>query len=559
MVYPDPLLGLNISNTSEFSECRFEEESDNVDGSEGVTIWDTDGIKFTKCHFYNLDSDGIVVYDAFASIVDANQFYDNNRGIASIATYPYSTHLEVGKLGITPNEFSGNKIHIDATASNKLGGLKIINNEFLGGEKGVYLEGPCNYFVEFNSFNSQPIGVTAVNTGIMNVFQDNSVLCNTFFCGIGNYFGGENRRVQLWSNTFQQNGSDIIVSEIASQMGAIRELQGTVGKPAGNCFSSPVAIADIATLGNTLLFRYYYRQESTCDEEPNSLGNYLKIQTSGTPPICEDLDGEGFTVPPTREDLTNVRSVVLAYAQQLNANPDNESALNALLDAQTRKERILKYLLDIALTAGDNTEAETLLTGENTDAGTQAVYGLKVNRGAYNEAKTMLSQMPASTQDEIWFKQVQEINIARLENGTNFSLTPAQTALLDLVANSESTVRVYAQGILTLLTGQRFERNVNVQSRKEQLNPGILIQPENLMSITPNPTKDQIQIELNNIAPENSNLSIIDQYGRIVYAQDISFLKSITIGLANQPDGIYFATVTLANGKMQQLRIVVSH
>jgi hypothetical protein len=558
MQYPDPSSNFTFSNKSKFLNCRFEEVGNTANpvvNSEGVTIWDTDGIEFQRCQFYNLDNDGILISDASAQIFNANQFYNNQKGISAMATYPFSTYLQIGRKDTIPNDFNNNKTHIDGRATNKLGGLKIVNNEFFGGDKGVYLEGPTNYFVEFNRFTGPAIGLTAVNTGIMNAFQENRVTCNGYNTGIGNYFAGENRQVQVLSNTFSNSGSDIIVSDFNTQAGAIRVNQGSgaIGA-AGNCFTTPIVNADIATLGNTLPFIYFFRQESTCDENPNTPGNYTKAFASKVID-CSTYLGSGFTEPPTRNDLVIIRNLVNNLEQQLSANPGTNNTQTSLLDAMSLKEATLRYLIEDALDQGDYTTAETLLNEENTVSAKHAVFGLKMNRGAFNEAKLVLRDLPSLTQDDIWFRGVQNINIARLELGDNFVLTSEQLGLLKDVAHSESGISVYAQSILTLLTGERFERNFGIQYRQQPEIKPFISKPT--VRISPNPAANTLNVDLGQTAPAGSWLTILDQLGRIVLHKDVSAQQAINIDVSGLLNGIYFVQTNLL-GDSQQLRVLIS-
>lgn len=565
MKYPNPLPKPLFINTSKFSECRFEEENDLVNGSEGVTIWDTDGIEFTKCHFKNLDSDGIVIGDAWAKVYDACKFQKNKRGILSTATYPYSAHIEIGSTSSTPNTFTENKIHIDATATNNLGGISIWNNNFTNGDKGVYLEGPCNYTIARNTFDNQVVGIHAVNTGSMNAFQDNFVQCNAFSDEMGVYFDGENRDVQILGNTFLNSNEDITVKQynlsgIGGAPGAIREKQGDLTKPTGNCFSS-ATIPDIVTTGNTVKFRYYHHAKAQpCLDVPNNPGNYQKVGTPGVSVDCSTLvDSSGIKgEPPTREDLTNIRNNIFTLEQQVTANPLDETLFSNLLDKKGEKEQILKSLLEQALSQKDYTEAESLLAGENSKAAKHVIFGLKLERGDYQDAKSYLLQLPSLEQEDIDFKTVQTINIDRLENGTDFLLTPETTSTLEQIAYGTTVCKVYAQAILTLLTGQRFEREALTSQRQKQITNN---EPKDigLMTIMPNPTQRVANILFKKEAPQNSVLVVVNQHGHIMSRYDISGQKQLLLDTETFANGIYFVKAILGTGASQQSKIVVTH
>jgi len=557
MRYPDPSANLGFVNKSKFTNCRFEEETSLLSGSsEGVTIWDTDGIRFEQCRFFNMDNDGIVTYDAGVTVVNDNQFVSNRRGVLNTATYPFAYFVQIGEYGSTPNYFEGNQIHVDAFASNKQGGIRVYNNQFFGGNTGVWLEGPTDFRVNDNSFDGQSLGVVAYSTGVQNLFLQNYVNCNDFKDEYGVVFAGENRRTQFLTNNFSNSDTDVYVSE-GNEAGAIRSSQGAFNKPAANCFTSPTQNADIFTDGSTLSFRYYYRLESACDENPNTPGNYTKSSANGFIGLCDQGEG-GFETPPTKDDLIAKRQQVATLTAQSQASPNDVGIEQSLLAAQGEKEAILKYLIGAALNSNNHTGAEQLLAEENTPAANQALYGLKLNRGAYTDAQVLLNAMPSATQDDIWFKQVQEVNLSRMQAGADYALSEAQKSLLNTVANSGSPVRGYAQGLLTLMTGQRFEREIPVSSRSKR---GVEIPAaakDALMSITPNPARGRFTVAFRQPVMEGTQIRVADFYGRIVYQQGIGNRAAVEVDAAQFSDGIYIVTVYQPGGQIHQQKVVIA-
>ena len=103
----------NFTNKSKFVNCTFDGNSTINATTVGVTIWATNGVTFNRCRFYNMEAEGLLVYDAGAIVKDGNDFQHNRRGISSKATYPFAAYLEVGDLSSDPNYFLDNWFHMN--------------------------------------------------------------------------------------------------------------------------------------------------------------------------------------------------------------------------------------------------------------------------------------------------------------------------------------------------------------------------------------------------------------------------------------------------------------
>jgi Subtilase family/Secretion system C-terminal sorting domain/Right handed beta helix region len=556
MQYPKPVFpSFTFKNKSKFSTVLFEETGDGVDNSEGVTIWDTDNISFDHCSFLNMDFEGIHTYDAGVKIIGSNQFEDNMTGVLSTATTTFGDKVEV----LDGNDFTDNEVHIDATAVSQSGGLTISSNTFIGGNFGVWLEGPTRYTVNSNIFSSVRTGVVAKSTGTFNYQQLNKIGCNRFGqCRQGILFDGENREVGFVSNVFDGLQEDVIVQE-GNETGAINENQGAFFDPAGNCFSSGT-ILDIKTIGNTVQFNYFHRgKQQTCDETPNNSGNYTAYLTNGEINNCE----RGQVPPGGKDDLIAKRLAVEELRVMLLEQPADSALAEQLRVAQNEQEEILKYLVDEAIELGDFLEAETLLLGENSAAAKYAVYGIRFKTGNFGGAQAMLNELPNESLDEIWFKSVQEINLMRVNYGPDFQLSPDQEQTLLDIALSESAVRGYAQGLLTFLTGRRFVRGFDNQERHESAerpeeNKATTQLP--FFTVMPNPADDQLVINLTNYK-ENEALTVVitDFLGQIIFNSKLVNQPSLSLSVGGWPIGSYFVTVRSSQQSAQQQKVIIQH
>ena len=516
--YPDPAAGLSFVNTSQFIRCEF--ANNNI----GITIWDTDGILFEECRFEANANQAITTYDAGITVRNRNQFVDNQgTSIHNRATYPFLQHPVVigsANADVLPNYFSGERDFIWSEASKPLAGLQIYNNEFFGssGVIGVWIDGPSFYEVRGNSFQNMSGGLLGILTGD-GTTQANLVECNTFLdvLGWGIGFHHENREVQFRGNQFTNVPTDFYLTGTDGLEGAIRIFQGVSNLPAGNCFTNPVQDADILTEGQTLTFSYHVRPNAPTCEIPVTPGNY--VVTSLFPLGEYDCSGWIGLVPEdtTEHWLDTIKLLMVDLEDQLQQDPGNQSLQLALLATKDEKAALLELLVTQKMEAGDFHGAESLIAAENTSGYDRMLFGMKLSREAFSEAQAVLNNLPTATQDDIWFKEVQQINLLRLQQGIEFALTPEQDALLHVVALSESPYRGYARAILSLLTGEQFEREMPVLFRshgKVQEKPALVSGLESI-KVVPNPATDQFKVVFGRGLGENAVLRLMDAQGRV--------------------------------------------
>lgn len=567
MQYPPPNAGYTFKNTSKFIDCLFTEASGDVDGSIGVTIWNTDGITFNRCNFQDLDWEGIITYDAGAIVKDGNNFLNNWRAITNTATYPFGTWLEVGDENgeLIPNYFeSPNRDFIYSSASNKWGGLKVFHNEFFGGLGGIgiWIDGPSQYQVGNNSFDGLSGAMMVINSGAKNEWKQNFIRCNAIQNTVwGIDFYGENRHAQFLGNQFQSVESDMVLRGDASNKGQIRPNQGGPGAPAGNCFDNSLG-GDIITESDatTVSFRYWTpRETSQPCLIPITPGNYTIQETFDEFPNCNELPGAIDN--PTEEDLGDIRLLVISLEGQLQQDPGNLTLESRLLEALYQKELLLGGLVQEKMEAGDYTGAEALLAQENTVEADYSLFGLKMERGAYTEAQSFLSTLPQTTQDETWFVQVQLINIQRLQYEETFQLSSQQEVLLNEVADSESPVRGYARAILMLLRDKHYESEHPLVERSayhiENEEPGA--EPTTKWTVAPNPANHSVRIDFGKEISKDAALVLTDIHGRIILQMDVPNVVNATIDAVGLPEGIYLAVLREHGKPTGQSRIVIQH
>lgn len=543
---------------------------------EGITIWETDGIEFDSCEIYAKGMQGIRTYDAGIKVHNGCDIQSNNIGISSYATYPMSYKSVIGTTA-AENNFYGNFYDVYASTATGWFGLynpdgkfsmDVINNNFEGSRYGVVLEGPSNFRIGGNKFVDVEISAWTANTGFNNVINQNLIGCNRIDArrNIGIIAIGQNREMQFLGNDFIGGWTparDFVLTNsfFPGNNGAIQALQGNPFAPADNCFSDPGAQIDIQTWGTTDLFTYYYESGEPpvdCDPEPLNLGNYAKNPVPGIYTVdCSKFGGlpaglEG----PRKEDLDTKRQQLQTLAPSILTDANAKVQYYQTL---AEKEAILKYLVSKALEEKDFTEAESLLTGEQSKAAQWAIFGLRMGRQDYVGAGQLLIQLPTEDVTDAQFRDIQLINLQRLQNPTGFELSAAQEAYLNSVADGYSPIRGYARGILGLLKDRvYFPDEYEIIEERSSLTERVAT---DVLKIYPIPASDQLVVTWPTL-PESSDaqIQVFDLLGRQHISQAIGAKETNRVlGVANLPEGVYFLVISDKGKVSHRAKFTVQH
>lgn len=563
-------------NKGYFFDCDFQQTDAPLQGLLGVRIDGTNGIEFKHCRFKGKQREGIRTFDASIKVTDGSEFAGNEYGISAHATIPMSSsNMDVSG----ESKFTDNEYHIYASLLNNIWGqtpegkfgLNIINNDFKGGQYGVVMVGASTFQIAGNLFQDMPMGTFAANTGLNNPFNNNFVACNRFRGGTsaGILAMGDNREMQFLGNAFEMAaGNDFVLMNSWIQAGAngrIRGSQGQFGSPADNCFTDPNAQNDILTFGLTNHFSYFVNSEAapTCLAEPETPGNYSKVFTPDLFPIVNCADFGGLppgAAPPIPGDLDTRRTQIQALLPFIATDSAAQANYYRLLQ---EKDFILRTLLREALNSGQYTTAEGYLAGEQTKGANQAIYGLKVRHKAYAEARNYLNALPVEDADDAWFNGVQQINLDRLEAVDSFSLTEVQTDYLVMVAESQSSVREYARGLLSLLKDIRYpvdDIEIGNPEERGQLVPVAAVQT-NRVKAAPLPASSQVHLSWPLVtASPDARLLVTDVFGRQATELHIAAGETAhTLDVSGFATGLYFVTVMYKGKPVYKGKFIVQH
>jgi hypothetical protein len=538
------------SNQSRFINCTID---GGTEGYAGVTIWATDGITFNRCRFYNMSQYGILAYDAGVIVKEANDFIGNRVGISSQATYPYSGFAVIGEFGVAPNYFYGNREHIVSNATAFGPGLSIINNEMFNAQvAAVRIVGPSQYDVINNQIAGAIVGLNLLRGGSLTWRLGNRVEDNTFSSFVGINAVGENREMQFLCNSFSSSLFDFrVLGDAFYGDGAIRAQQGNLGRAAGNCFTEPGQQIDILTLGPTLSFDYYVGSPLAC-KTPLNPGNYSVEQATGDD--CENQP------PKETPDLTDLQDIKAEIQAILDGGGTMEDVPYALLEAQ---RYALSYLVNEAMRQGDEAGALLLLNGESLPFAQLMKYGIAARTGDFSMAQAVLDALPTGDAEMGAFKQVQAINLARLQQGLAYELSQGDSLFLEGIAQSELGVKAYARSILGLLAGRMFEDDEEFPGMP-QMQSGIggaaqAPQAAARIRVFPNPAQSQFTLSLP-VHIEEAVLQLHSPLGQLLHQQAVMAGENI-IGLEGRAaaGGLVLVRVLGNQGEALHTQLLVVH
>jgi Pregnancy-associated plasma protein-A/Secretion system C-terminal sorting domain len=579
----NPLSPLDHLNKSRFSNTQFLTGLPTVPyaNREGITIWETDGIEFNKCNIYSKGMQGIRTYDAGIKVHNGCSIESNQIGISCYATYPMSYKSVIGTT-TAENNFYGNFYDVYASTAtgwfglyNPLGGfsMDVINNNFEGSLYGVVLDGPSNFRIGGNKFVDVEISAWTANTGFNNVTNQNLIGCNRIDArrNIGILAIGDNKQMQFLGNDFIDGWTtarDFVLTNsfFPNNNGSIQALQGKADAPAGNCFSDPGNQIDILTAGQwggtTDFFTYYYEADEPpldCDPEPINLGNYEKNKVvDGIFTVdCSKFGGLPIGLEdPKNEDLDIKRQQLQTLVSNIQTDANAKVKYYQVL---AEKEAILKYLVSKALNEKDFATAETLLAGEQGKAAQWAIFGLRMGRQDYTGAAQLLNQLPTVEVTDVQFRDIQLINLQRLQNLSGFELSVTQEAYLNSVADGYSPIRGYARGILGLLKDRVYFPD-EYEIMEERSLPIEYLSTETL-KVYPVPASDQLVANWPTL-PESADaqLQVFDLLGRQHLSQAIGARETNRVlGVANLPEGVYFLVISNTGKVAHRAKFTVQH
>jgi len=190
-------------------------------------------------------------------------------------------------------------------------------------------------------------------------------------------------------------------------------------------------------------------------------------------------------------------------------------------------------------------------------------YGLKVQMNDYAGAQAVLSTLPNISQDEQWFRSVQEINLERLQSTGAFTLSEPQDSLLQVVAKSKSPERSYARALLSFLKEEQFFPDIELSLGERQgfghpqVQSDLGIHLNEKFSVRPNPTNGEVEVVFDSDEIKGGFVTILSPNGKMLRKYELPESNRLMLQLADMPNGIYFLQVSNNNKTVGRTKLVI--
>ncbi len=544
----------------------------------GVTIWASDGIQFDDCTFTNTQENGILPYDSWVRI-NGCTFDGAKYCISSEYTIPA---LLGSQIGVTKtNNFlpftDGEGIR--ATSNGSITSLEIVNNNFLGGNLGVFMNGGSDFIIQNNDFVDQQISIPLYSTNINKVTEiNNNNISSSQWGSLANWTNYN----QYWDNCF----STIDVTDIFVGMGSIHPYQGIPGldincnggEAAGNCFSKG-STNDIFTWNFTPIpgsgpdFKYVVKNNQTIvckipsNPTPGTANAYYEVK-------CAENDDEtacgspdngspifvGYRRCPMPKTLAEYNTMDTSLTNQI-AYLENLVSLNWYQKYLLRKYKdclkkvkLHKVILEKEKDEADGTTGwrQRSITHLNSLPDFKSkiyAYGLMVEDEQYSNARTWLNSLNQNTEEIQDFCTIQNINLDHLENVGTYALSNSDRNTLYTLGSKTIPLNGYARALFYKLTGDRIP--INLVYGDQNVNPRETIsEPKLVVKSYPSLIVDGFyNVEIMNTAPNQKlAVNIYDVSGRTIFTT-VSLNTSLKIDVTTWSKGMYIYRIENLNTK----------
>ena len=541
------------------------------------------GLILDRVEFYN-NSVSIRAIDSYLHVRDGNFFHGGETGISIEGTFPGSSGIDIGDMGLGYNYFASNMNGIICQGTEHPVGANIVNCKFSNvTQLATGFNGSNQYMYYNNLVENSPNGVLSASTGD----NFNTTRCNEFknISNADNLYIFINNRTQFLEN-LSSGTHNVNYGFLSATM---PNDIGSPNNPAGNCFSDNGV--DIRTPlnpfvpGNQFNYHYYDDVNANPCQEPMNNGNYTKLESDFEPDHCggdigifrlidPDSDGVKGFVPDTVNVASfsshipkdSISAQILHWINEVVSEggddprtPANEES-TSVTPLRSKKEAVLDQWIRYAIYRG-NEEGEcafvdSILSPLSTFRWQKRRYGQKIMCGDIDGASRFLDSIPSGNPDIAAFKTVQNINLKRLRGfGEGNWLTEAEISDLQSIGESELPSSGYARSLYRLFTGNNLPFNIpDMNADTSIITPKIsssTIELAEKVNIFPNPSTDIIYIQSDH---EISNVVISDITGKV----KISKKYSTEINVNSLPKGLYFVNLHYIDGRVSTHKVLIN-
>jgi len=498
------------------------------------------------------------------SIDDYSVVRNGSLGITNYATIPLMGSVKIGSMDSPSNLFKNNLIDIISAGVNYQDGITIENNNFENGLYNCYAAGDNKYDITNNTFGYGTKGVYSDATGA----EFNFARCNEA-SGSTIYMTGINENTTILGNDFTVDPGTW--DNIELDDAKIISMVGETDNPAGNCFTDNGE--DIVLVNGSSSFTYIANSKVDC-HVPDAPIDYLLQQTLSDDDNCfevgsynlidPDGDGELGVVGIGSELYDSIDYIALedSIRQWINTltgtgGDDYNTYIDEGEGQNTTEsyyaEQVLLQWIDFAIVAamqGDQIEyiEDVLLPIKNYTI-QQYLFGVYMIRRDYSKARSYLSTLPIVTLNELYFTDLQNLNIDYLNSrrDTIIILDSMDLNYIKEIALSDQPTKGYALSFYKQLTNENLilediSRNSTFGRNANSISSGYVNK-----TFFPNPTKGIIHFEIGQV-----ELVSVYSITGVLLAQDFNVDQ---IDLSHLNNGLYVIVVEY-QGKVSSEKVL---
>ena len=556
-----------------------------IDNGEGISCVNNAGMKVQNTTFTN---NGIVTMDSFLEVLGGCQFQDAGIGILVGSTFENSGALIVGENQAPPVTFNSNlgSWGIGVESQVHPVGVNVYNSAF-NNCNALTVHGAAKYEFNYNQVDNDWWGIFSHSSGE----TDNFINCNQFSTPTSSsiVYMYNNENSQFLQNDFNNFSNSTDVTLLGAH---IKEDIGNDNEAASNCFGENSD--DFFFLewsgGEIPNFKYHYTSDTIPELDVNCQEPMASSYFSSIPSLYEngncpegrpsftsidpDGDGEpgidyddpyvvGCCLPDLQDSIDKYIIVCTGLGgddprtlenesynyQPLGGSTSNtQNAVNSQLlnEARTKMRNWIDFGTYAALRNHNLLLAEQILKPLKAWKYQKTLFGTYIKLGELNKAKLILAKMPSDDEEQSTFKQVQTLNIKRLDGiSSKNPITPTDLQTLITLADTKNSASGYARSLYRYLTGKTipFEYPTLTNGRSSTFHTD---KSANEVKIYPNPFKNEINISA---LMDITSYKILDVNGRTLI-QKKARSQNVVLETYSFKSGIYIVQLILEDGSL---------
>jgi len=515
--------------------------------------------------------------DGYMNVRLFTRIHHNTVGIRVEGTLPAASGIQVGDNGSIPNWiFSNTEAGIISNGSEHPAGVVVNNTVFTdNGDAAFVVLGANDFDFTNNIVKGSDRGAFVMGSGD----NPNALSCNEF------------ENIELVSALVAFSNPDTKILEnhflgrqeinIGTVFVALPD-QGLLQNPAANCFSDADQSAHIVNTGFLIFppvsFIYHYHNDDNMDDPcqiPIDPANYVatvsddqgvgncggnvgifSLISTGGGGHAVGLDPqyenpEEVCLDCVREEIEDwIDVVVNAGGDDPTTMPqeDGEQSDPDLGSYEAILDQWINYALYIAIQTDNIAYAQQVLEPLVTWKWRTRLYGILAMKGDLNTAEIILDALPEDTENQIQFKEVQEVNLKRMK-GEAISTSDIDHILT--IAEGMEPSSGFARSLHGIIANTLPIDYPDIH--KDGSPRSTKMANYSAFKLYPNPSSIEI-VHCEWDAPI-SNIIIVDVNGRQIFQQRPNAF-SIHIDMNKFESGVYICRIEDENGRTETQKLI---